>query len=182
MYRYRYTHVCVSLSGAPRRATRAALGVERAARPARHLSLLQGPRRPWRCAAGHGGASPHLRRRAGIEPCRGPLCYTARTTRGECYIRVVVCGVVLVVSYGVWCCLNSTPSTLRSRPWRRKRSLAPPRWDRASRQFSLLHRSRFPWWVSIHKKYTTSHPDFGAATYPGVGGGTHRRRATSERC
>jgi len=28
----------------------------------------------------------------------------------------------------------------------------------------------------------TSHADFGAATHPGVGGGTHRRRATFERC
>ena len=28
----------------------------------------------------------------------------------------------------------------------------------------------------------TSHADFGAATHPGVGGGTHRRRATVERC
>jgi len=29
---------------------------------------------------------------------------------------------------------------------------------------------------------STSHADFGAATHPGVGGGTHRRRATFERC
>jgi len=28
----------------------------------------------------------------------------------------------------------------------------------------------------------TSHADSGAATHPGVGGGTHRRRATFERC
>jgi len=28
----------------------------------------------------------------------------------------------------------------------------------------------------------TSHADFGAATHPGVGGGTHRRRATFEPC
>jgi len=28
----------------------------------------------------------------------------------------------------------------------------------------------------------TYHADFGAATHPGVGGGTHRRRATVERC
>ena len=28
----------------------------------------------------------------------------------------------------------------------------------------------------------TSHADFGAATHPGVGGGTHRRRATFEWC
>ena len=28
----------------------------------------------------------------------------------------------------------------------------------------------------------TSHADFGAAAHPGVGGGTHRRRATFERC
>jgi len=28
----------------------------------------------------------------------------------------------------------------------------------------------------------TSHADFGAATHPGVAGGTHRRRATFERC
>jgi len=28
----------------------------------------------------------------------------------------------------------------------------------------------------------TSHADFSAATHPGVGGGTHRRRATVERC
>ena len=28
----------------------------------------------------------------------------------------------------------------------------------------------------------TSHADFGAATHSGVGGGTHRRRATFERC
>jgi len=28
----------------------------------------------------------------------------------------------------------------------------------------------------------TSNADFGAATRPGVGGGTHRRRATVERC
>jgi len=28
----------------------------------------------------------------------------------------------------------------------------------------------------------TSHADFGAANHPGVGGGTHRRRATVERC
>ena len=30
--------------------------------------------------------------------------------------------------------------------------------------------------------YPTSHADFGAATHPGVGGGTHRRRATFDRC
>ena len=30
--------------------------------------------------------------------------------------------------------------------------------------------------------HPTSHADFGAATHPGVGGGTHRRRATVERC
>jgi len=29
---------------------------------------------------------------------------------------------------------------------------------------------------------STSHADFGAATHGGVGGGTHRRRATVERC
>ena len=28
----------------------------------------------------------------------------------------------------------------------------------------------------------TSHADFGAATHMGVGGGTHRRRTTFERC
>jgi len=28
----------------------------------------------------------------------------------------------------------------------------------------------------------TSNTDFGAATHPGVGGGTHRRRATFDRC
>jgi len=28
----------------------------------------------------------------------------------------------------------------------------------------------------------TSHADSGAATHPGVGGGTHRRRATFDRC
>ena len=28
----------------------------------------------------------------------------------------------------------------------------------------------------------TSHADFGAATHPGVGGGTHRRRGTFESC
>ena len=28
----------------------------------------------------------------------------------------------------------------------------------------------------------TSHADFGKATHPGVGGGTHRRRGTFERC
>jgi len=28
----------------------------------------------------------------------------------------------------------------------------------------------------------TSYANFGAATHPGVGGGTHRRRATFERC
>ena len=28
----------------------------------------------------------------------------------------------------------------------------------------------------------TSHADFGAATHPGGGGGTHRRRATFDRC
>jgi len=30
--------------------------------------------------------------------------------------------------------------------------------------------------------FTTFHADFGAATHPGVGGGTHRRRATFDRC
>jgi len=30
--------------------------------------------------------------------------------------------------------------------------------------------------------HPTSRADFGAATHPGVGGGTHRRRGTFERC
>ena len=30
--------------------------------------------------------------------------------------------------------------------------------------------------------FTFTHADFGEATHPGVGGGTHRRRATVERC
>jgi len=31
-------------------------------------------------------------------------------------------------------------------------------------------------------EHPTSYADFGAATHPGVGGGTHRRRATFDRC
>jgi len=33
----------------------------------------------------------------------------------------------------------------------------------------------------IHR-FSSSHADFGAATHPGVGGSTHRRRATFDRC
>ena len=35
--------------------------------------------------------------------------------------------------------------------------------------------------AAIHISNSTSHADFGAAT-PGVGGSTHRRRATFDRC
>jgi len=34
-------------------------------------------------------------------------------------------------------------------------------------------------WIGVHDP--TSHADFGAAIHPGVGGGTHRRRATFDR-
>jgi len=34
----------------------------------------------------------------------------------------------------------------------------------------------------MNSQRTPSHADFGAATHPGVGGGTHRRRATFDRC
>ena len=39
--------------------------------------------------------------------------------------------------------------------------------------------SQLPFTPHMHP---TSHADFGAATHPGVGGATHRRRATFERC
>jgi len=35
---------------------------------------------------------------------------------------------------------------------------------------------------TMHSAHKSSHADFGAATHPGVGGGTHHRRATFERC
>jgi len=47
-------------------------------------------------------------------------------------------------------------------------------------EFSSAAERTYPYYYC--SPVTVSHADFGAATHPGVEGGTHRRRTTFERC
>jgi len=97
------------------------------------------------------------------------------------------CGVVLVVScvvlYLLYACIFSYLPIHPVNPL-----FCSEPWQHASTFLCLcMHACTYVYvcscmYVHLPTYLSTSHADFGAATHPGVGGGTHRRRATFDRC